>query len=408
MTDMEQTPAIKFSEQQERAVALVRDWLVLRNKPIFRLFGYAGTGKTTIARELAATHDGPVFFAAFTGKAASVLRSKGCKNACTIHQLAYKVEEKEGAIDELRAKIRTSTDPERLENLNRQLDEMLQPEFTLRRQRVDPDALIVVDECSMVDEEIGRDLLALGIPILVLGDPAQLPPVSGGGFFTEHEPDILLDQIHRHEAGSGVLELATFCRTNKSDGLRFVTYGQDKSQVLSLRAHGQSVDPNDFDQVLVGRNATRRMINAKIRRDRGLTSKLPMAGDKVQCQRNDFQTHICNGEIFKVLGCLEVDEHTCSIDIQGDDGSVRTVTSMRHYFEGRESELRMMRPRGMHMDWGHAITVHKSQGSQWNRVLLYNESSCFRPRERADDPNTPWRWLYTGITRAAKHVTVLQ
>ena len=50
-------------------------------------------------------------------------------------------------------------------------------------------SLIVIDECSMVDEELGRDLLSFGKKVLVLGDPAQLPPVKGGGFFTEQEPD---------------------------------------------------------------------------------------------------------------------------------------------------------------------------------------------------------------------------
>ena len=60
------------------------------------------------------------------------------------------------------------------------------PQFVLNRQSPAAKAdLIVIDECSMVDEELGRDLLSFGQPVLVLGDPAQLPPVKGGGFFTE-------------------------------------------------------------------------------------------------------------------------------------------------------------------------------------------------------------------------------
>ena len=47
--------------------------------------------------------------------------------------------------------------------------------------------LIVIDECSMVDAELGRDLMSFGVPLLVLGDPAQLPPIQGGGFFTDAE-----------------------------------------------------------------------------------------------------------------------------------------------------------------------------------------------------------------------------
>src|SRR5690606_40823611 len=74
----------------------------------------------------------------------------------------------------------------------------ISPTFSINRQSpISKAALVVIDECSMVDEQLGRDLMGFGTPILVLGDPAQLPPISGGGFFTEHEPDHLLTEIHR-------------------------------------------------------------------------------------------------------------------------------------------------------------------------------------------------------------------
>ncbi len=59
---------------------------------MFRLFGYAGTGKTTLARHIAEGVDGGVKFAAFTGKAALVMRNKGCDDASTIHSLIYRRE----------------------------------------------------------------------------------------------------------------------------------------------------------------------------------------------------------------------------------------------------------------------------------------------------------------------------
>jgi len=116
---------------------------------VFRLFGYAGVGKTTLARHIAEGAQGEAVFAAFTGKAALVLRSKGCVGASTIHALIYRASEgAEGA-----------------------------PTFTLNHDGPASKAgLIVIDECSMVDAELGRDLLSFGKPILVLGDPAQLPP----------------------------------------------------------------------------------------------------------------------------------------------------------------------------------------------------------------------------------------
>ena len=150
----------------------VADWL--KAKPgtngtpqIFRLFGYAGTGKTTLARHLAEAVDGKVQFAAFTGKAALVMRSKGCHGASTIHSLIYRARESGEEI----------------------------PSFDLWDEAPASKAeLIVIDECSMVDAELGRDLMSFGVPLLVLGDPAQLPPIQGGGFFTEAEPDVMLDR----------------------------------------------------------------------------------------------------------------------------------------------------------------------------------------------------------------------
>jgi exodeoxyribonuclease V len=68
---------MKFSPQQDEALKAVARWLKAPDRQIFRLFGYAGTGKTTLARHFAEHIEGQVQFAAFTGKAAQVLRAKG-------------------------------------------------------------------------------------------------------------------------------------------------------------------------------------------------------------------------------------------------------------------------------------------------------------------------------------------
>ena len=147
---------MKWSPEQDRALGAVAAWLRAGDRQVFRLFGYAGTGKTTLARHVAEGVTGATVFAAFTGKAAHVLRSKGCVGAGTIHSLIYRMrgEDEDG------------------------------PTFVLNDDSMAGKAgLIVIDECSMVDAEIGRDLLSFGTPVLVLGDPAQLPPIAGGGFF---------------------------------------------------------------------------------------------------------------------------------------------------------------------------------------------------------------------------------
>src|SRR5262249_4286947 len=155
---------MRFSPQQDDALCAAARWLRAPSAQVFRLFGYAGTGKTTLAKHLAEHIDGRVLFAAYTGKAAHVMRAKGCKDAGTLHSLIYICTETEDG-----------------------------PWFELTDQSPLAAAeLLIVDECSMVDARLGNDILSFGVPVLVLGDPEQLPPVHGAGFFTNATPDVLL------------------------------------------------------------------------------------------------------------------------------------------------------------------------------------------------------------------------
>jgi exodeoxyribonuclease-5 len=225
---------MEFSPQQDAALKAVAGWLKTGKPQIFRLFGYAGTGKTTLARHFAEHVDGQVQFAAFTGKAAQVLRSKGATNARTIHSLIYRPRGEEAVSDETTGKTSMS------------------PTFSLNRQSPIARAkLVVVDECSMVDEQLGRDLLTFGTPILVLGDPAQLPPISGGGFFTEHEPDILLTEIHRQARDNPIIRLALDVR----EGREFMKGDYGTAQVIGREEVNQDL-VLAADQVLVGTNRT--------------------------------------------------------------------------------------------------------------------------------------------------------
>src|SRR3954469_6095078 len=180
-----------FSPHQDQALAAVSAWLKVKpsgGRAIFRLFGYAGTGKTTLARHIADSADGKVLFAAFTGKAAQVMRNKGCHGASTIHSLIYRTRES-GAET---------------------------PTFELFADAPASKAkLIVIDECSMVDAELGRDLKSFGVPLLVLGDPAQLPPIQGGGFFTDAKPDVMLTEVHRQARDNPIVRLSMDIREGK-------------------------------------------------------------------------------------------------------------------------------------------------------------------------------------------------
>src|ERR1700730_7332639 len=262
-----------FTPHQDAALTAVADWF--KAKPgkggtpgIFRLFGYAGTGKTTLAKHIAEGIDGKVLFAAFTGKAACVMRSKGCHSASTIHSLIYKARETG--------------------------EEM--PSFELWDDAPASKAkLIIIDECSMVDGELARDLLSFDVPLLVLGAPAQLPPIQGGGFFTDAEPDAMLTEVHRQAQDNPIVRLSMDIRAGRP-----LAQGQYGDSQVVRRAE---LDPKrvlDADQVLVGRNVTRRAYNARLRERRGFADTLPMAGDKLVCLRNNRRKGLFNGGLWMV------------------------------------------------------------------------------------------------------------
>ena len=240
---------ITLSETQGRAIAAIRDWYETRRheQQIFRLFGYAGTGKTTITAmaiealglepmvasgapsvraTMATGGRGGVLFAAFTGKAALVMTRKGTP-AQTIHSLIYRVseatpEEIARATEDLAALRRDlprmgpaerGFAMTRIAQLELRLEDIHQPKFLINEQSILRDAdLLVLDEVSMVGKEMAHDLMAFGKPILVLGDPGQLPPVKDTGFFTETAPDVMLTEVHRQAGDSAILRLATLAR----------------------------------------------------------------------------------------------------------------------------------------------------------------------------------------------------
>ncbi|WP_019996387.1 ATP-dependent DNA helicase [Aureimonas ureilytica] len=375
---------MKFSPQQDEALTRVADWLRRGDQPIFRLFGYAGTGKTTLARHFAEGVEGGVQFAAFTGKAAQVLRSKGAKSAKTLHSLIYRPRGEEALEDETTGTARVS------------------PTFSLNRQSpVAKAKLVVVDECSMVDEALGRDLLSFGTPILVLGDPGQLPPVSGGGFFTEAEPDFLLTEIHRQARDNPILELALDAREGRE--LKLGDYGA--ARVITKR----EVDRDEVlgaDQVLVGTNRTRRLYNNRLRELKGFTGALPQSGDKLVCLRNDPTKGLLNGSLWQVMTASpETTKPGTNLLVKPDDDDIdkgmAKIKLLKQVFEDPTAEVAWaLKRRYDDFDYGYALTVHKAQGSQWDDVMLFDESWAFKDSRE--------RWLYTAITRAAERLTIVK
>lgn len=365
-----------WSPQQEQALKRVSEWIKSGDEQIFRLFGFAGTGKTTLATHFAEDVDGDVIFGAFTGKAAHVLRSKGCHNASTIHSMIYKLIDDAKNVPQFR----------------------LNPQSPVKKAK-----LVIIDECSMVDEKLGRDLMSFGTKILVLGDPAQLPPVKGAGFFTSAKPDVMLTEIHRQARDNPIIQMAMSVR--EGHRLEIGNYGE--SRVIQAGTL-TTADAMGADQVLVGINRTRRSYNARLRTLKGFETRDPELNDRLVCLRNNHEKGLLNGSIWIVEKILDrpvltagnATEMIVSPEDGGEDSQHVEVNVLQHFFEGRERDLDWHdRRESDEFDFGYALTVHKAQGSQWNEVLLFDESGAFR-----EDRN---RWLYTGITRAAERLTVV-
>jgi exodeoxyribonuclease-5 len=424
---------VTLSDTQSRAIAAIRDWYLTRpdDQQVFRLFGYAGTGKTTITalaiealglEPMTPGSGGGVLFAAFTGKAALVMTRNGTP-AQTIHSLTYRVSEAtpqeiervNADLAALRHDLPRTPPAERafaqtlIARLELRLQDIHQPKFLINEQSILRGAdLLVLDEVSMVGAEMAHDLLAFGKPILVLGDPGQLPPIKGEGFFTEAMPDVMLTEVHRQAGDSAILRLATLAR----EGLP-IPPGAYDAHVWKMSRH--DVGPAQMlqgGQVICGTNATRRWLNTAMKHAAGFSADYPSgAGEKIICLKNRHDLGLVNGMFLKLADVRQDhgDAFAFSATIETEDGT--SIAGRQNFWRGEYADHAAFDPergrrewqvrRGLiETSWGYAITGHKSQGSQWENVIVLDEGFG----RTAADRN---RWLYTAITRAERGLVIL-
>lgn len=400
----------EWSPDQDRALVAINRWMKSADQ-VFVLEGPAGTGKTTIAAEVAQSVGSGVIGMAFTGKAASVLRERGFPNAATAHSQIYKPADKstkrlKDLENELAEAVAAGAAVDVVNNLHAMIAEERRqvnrpsfapnPESPIKHAR-----LVVLDESSTIDDKLGSDLLSFGTKVLVLGDRFQLPPVRRGeGYFTAREPDATLTEIHRQARGNPIIELSRIIREERRRP-DFGTYG-DKVRIVRKG----TIDPEsvaEFDQFICGRNATRRKLNEWQRRRAGFTARFPMVGDRLVCLRNNHDTGLLNGVIFRATteSLANDDEETVFFDVESEDGGIAmTVEAWQKPLLGGDLDHLFWTDRKAHdeFDYGYALTCHKAQGSQWRRVVVNDEGWCFREHR--------WRWLYTAITRAREELVV--
>lgn len=363
------------------------------------------THNTTLARHIAENIDGTVLFVAFTGKAAYVLKKSGCDNVSTVHRLIYQTKEKgQTRLNLLMAEVlRLKADPktpkeniilaerrvaEEKHNLNR-------PKFTLNlASEITKAALVIVDEHSMIDTVMGSDIMSFGVPILAMGDPGQLPPVFGKPFFT-NDPDVMLTDIRRQALDSPIIWMSNEVREGRN--LKPGRYGESEVvHVSQISKEERAKIVMDADQLLVGKNDTRRSANNRIRELKGIKNLLPVDGDRLICLRNNYDSDLINGQLWTSVGDSEDDGDFVILKVRDDENRITDVLSHKDYFLGDTPEP-WTKKDAEEFDYGYAITVHKSQGSQWDHVALFDEWTRENRKE----------WLYTGITRAAEKVKIV-
>lgn len=385
---------IVLSPSQKKILNKIINWYKKGSEDQYiTIGGYAGTGKTTLIAALRKRitklqKSTKIGFVSYTGKASRVLLSKlkEAQALCdgdsvgTIHSLIYSplVNEKEEIIG------------------------------WTQKEKIECD-LIVIDEASMVDETIWLHLLSYKIPIIVVGDHGQLPPISGS-FHLIETPELELIEIHRQAQKSPIIALSIQARLHGY--IRPGVYGPtvrkfsrgdvDSQETISELLSNYSSDT----LILCGYNKTRKHLNSHIRNTLGFTSPFPQSGDRVVCLRNNHKKHIFNGMTGTILDIKDEnkDWYNTEIQMDGEDKPYSGLISKEQFasnsalnFTNRRSAIMA----GDLFDFGYALTVHKAQGSQAKRVILFEERFS-----KMDDEM--WkRWLYTGVTRAEEELYII-
>lgn len=395
---------IELNKEQIYAVYQGESWFKSQTNQVFEISGPAGSGKTTLILylidQLGLDLD-QVLFVAYMGKAACRMALNGLP-AKTIHSAIYKYE-KVIARDE-EGKI--------IYNENGKVKKV--GKFVLKDRIGKGIKLIVLDEGSMVNEEIATDLLSFGIPTIVLGDLNQLPPVFGKPYFLR-EPDVILKQVMRQNEGNPIIYLSQQVLNDKR--LNIGVYGSSeiipKSEIKDLHFSKASI-------VLTETNRLRWNINNFFREElRGYKQlDYPHIGEKVICRKNNWSRSVDNGIYLTNGMCGFVDDifkdtynkKTMTMDFRPDftKSVFRNVTFNYPYMYAipssvLEEELQEIQNYDIFNDrfeYGYAITTHLSQGSQYQKVLYLNENMMRTKEDRR-------RLSYTAITRAINSITIV-
>ncbi|MBU1088273.1 ATP-dependent RecD-like DNA helicase [Patescibacteria group bacterium] len=384
---------MELSIDQKKALGSLMGWFNGNNSQYITLGGYAGTGKTTLIsvfrKELTRLNKKmEIAFCSYTGKATRVLKNKLIESkslydedsVSTIHSLIYSP----------------------IVNSKKEITGWK------KKDKLDRD-LIIIDEASMVDEMIWMDLCSFGIRIIAVGDHGQLPPIRGN-FNLMEKPTLKLSKIHRQAEDNPIIKLSILAR--ETGRIPVCNYDNRvvKMKKNSIDAQERSEELlrnyNKETLILCGYNWTRVKLNNFIREALGFESPAPASGDRIICLRNNHESQVFNGMLGTIENIGKKNEEWYETEIKMDDETgIYSGLILAEQF-GKQDAMNFGKRRsktlkGDLMDFGYALTVHKAQGGQAKRVILFEERFSKMDEEM-------WRrWLYTGVTRAEEELFII-
>lgn len=365
-----------------------------------------GSGKSTLVKFIvAALNLDPedVAYVAYTGKAAQVLAQKGCPNATTAHKLLYEaIIKSDGTY------------------------------FFKKKDVLDkPYKLLVVDEVSMLPKDMWKLLLSHKIHVLACGDPEQLPClIATDDNHVLDSPHIFLNEIMRQAQESEIIRLSMWIREGRS----LKTFQTSNKEVMILSPQEVHLGMYQWaDQILCAKNDTRNKLNKEMRQALGYGNQ-PVPGDKIICCHNqwdffskdedkDRRVPLTNGTIGYIDECsfqakrlpYYITRSTVPIlktSMTDELGHPFTKINIDYNsltrgekFLTPEQEYKMITskkcpPPPFEFAYGYAITAWKAQGSEWDKVLGFEERFPFDREEHR-------RFLYTMITRAKEKLVIV-
>lgn len=441
MTDKKLARA-DLSHDQAEVYDAILEWTRgrLKNKPVpkkqlafdfdaperlLTVGGYAGTGKTSLLGVFASDTKLLVAYVTYTGRASSILHRKlkasGAKTTSFQRPPAEKIDWDERYYD---SDLPMRGGPSFVGTIHRLLySPIINKHEELcgwrKREKLDREYdLIVVDEASMVGDEVLEDLQKHRVPILAVGDHGQLPPVMASGELMK-DPELKLEKIHRQAEKNPIIALSKVIREDGflddeyADGkhIRF----RPKKKIKAVLRKAYERHPPIHVGIICHTNRKRIQLNAAARAAYG-HSGVPSGGEIVLCLKNNPPVFNGMRGILAKDGVVDVDEpwllrsavQFLDEGIDTGDIDMCAATFNRERVFGSIEEIQALGipvkkfgEAGIPYDFGYAMTCHKAQGSQFKHAILY--------LDRRVEPNSEdWRrFAYTAVTRASEKLTVL-